>query len=122
MNMRNMQDAHLLIQGASALVHQQHTGEEWMVTDAMLAGSRIEQLSSPLQNRRCFDSAVFDASNLLLLPGIVDLHGDAFERQRRAQVEIAQERVRIRRLPTTLPWPTPIGNWSPTALRLPTTA
>ncbi len=79
--MRNMQDAHLLIQGASALVHQQHTGEEWMVTDAMLAGSRIEQLSSPLQNRRCFDSAVFDASNLLLLPGIVDLHGDAFERQ-----------------------------------------
>ena len=27
------------------------------------------------------DGAVFDASGLLVLPGIVDLHGDAFERQ-----------------------------------------
>ncbi len=40
-----------------------------------VANGRIAELGAPAAGR------VIDASGLLLLPGIVDLHGDAFERQ-----------------------------------------
>jgi alpha-D-ribose 1-methylphosphonate 5-triphosphate diphosphatase len=43
-------------------------------TDLTLAGGRIA--GGPAA-----DAAMFDARGLLVLPGVVDLHGDAFERQ-----------------------------------------
>jgi alpha-D-ribose 1-methylphosphonate 5-triphosphate diphosphatase len=44
-------------------------------TDLVLANGRIERIGG------AGDGLSFDATGLLVLPGIVDLHGDAFERQ-----------------------------------------
>jgi alpha-D-ribose 1-methylphosphonate 5-triphosphate diphosphatase len=43
-------------------------------TDLWIAGERIAEAGAP-------GAAAFDARGLKVLPGIVDLHGDAFERQ-----------------------------------------
>ena len=45
--------------------------------DLLLADARIAALGAAAPA----DAWTFDATNLLVLPGIVDLHGDAFERQ-----------------------------------------
>ena len=45
-------------------------------TDLTLADGTIAALDSPLPG-----ADAFDATGLLVLPGIIDLHGDAFERQ-----------------------------------------
>jgi alpha-D-ribose 1-methylphosphonate 5-triphosphate diphosphatase len=45
--------------------------------DLTLAGGRIDRLDSPAPS----GGMRLDASDLLVLPGIVDIHGDAFERQ-----------------------------------------
>jgi len=42
-----------------------------------VAGSRISAVDGP----QAHAASEIDASGLLVLPGIVDLHGDAFERQ-----------------------------------------
>ena len=49
-------------------------GEE--ATDLSLAGDRIASVGSAPGG-----GPVFDARDLLVLPGIIDIHGDAFERQ-----------------------------------------
>ncbi len=48
----------------------------WVETDLFLHDGRIARIGSGTGVRE-----VWDASGLLVLPGIVDLHGDAFERQ-----------------------------------------
>jgi alpha-D-ribose 1-methylphosphonate 5-triphosphate diphosphatase len=45
-------------------------------TDLLLADGRIAAIGEPAPN-----AATIDARGLLVLPGIVDIHGDAFERQ-----------------------------------------
>jgi alpha-D-ribose 1-methylphosphonate 5-triphosphate diphosphatase len=50
--------------------------EGQQMTDLLLADGRIAAIGSDAGR-----SPIFDASGLLVLPGIVDIHGDAFERQ-----------------------------------------
>ena len=45
--------------------------------DLTIARGRIDRIDGPVPS----DGMRLDASGLLVLPGIVDLHGDAFERQ-----------------------------------------
>jgi alpha-D-ribose 1-methylphosphonate 5-triphosphate diphosphatase len=52
-------------------------GGELLETSLQIADGKVDVAGSgPRQ-----DSLIVDAGNLLVLPGIVDLHGDAFERQ-----------------------------------------
>jgi alpha-D-ribose 1-methylphosphonate 5-triphosphate diphosphatase len=60
------------IEGGRTLI-----GGEIQETSLQLAGDKIRAVDSSCGN----SSPVLDASDLLVLPGIVDLHGDAFERQ-----------------------------------------
>ncbi|HTN11110.1 MAG TPA: alpha-D-ribose 1-methylphosphonate 5-triphosphate diphosphatase [Acetobacteraceae bacterium] len=60
----------LRINGGQALV-----GNEIVPADLLLENGRIAALDSSKP------ADGFDASGLLVLPGIIDLHGDAFERQ-----------------------------------------
>ncbi|MDO8398065.1 MAG: alpha-D-ribose 1-methylphosphonate 5-triphosphate diphosphatase [Bradyrhizobium sp.] len=62
----------LSIEGGQTLV-----GDEFHETSLRLAGRDINAVSSD----RGHGSVGIDASGLKVLPGIVDLHGDAFERQ-----------------------------------------
>jgi alpha-D-ribose 1-methylphosphonate 5-triphosphate diphosphatase len=62
----------ILIEGGRALL-----GGEIVETSLAVAGGAIGAVDS----RRNCGSLRIDASELLALPGIVDLHGDAFERQ-----------------------------------------
>jgi len=50
-------------------------GSGFVATDLIIADGRISGIGAS----RC--APEFDASGLLVLPGIIDLHGDAFERQ-----------------------------------------
>jgi alpha-D-ribose 1-methylphosphonate 5-triphosphate diphosphatase len=68
----------LSLRGGTGLFGRADASAEFQQADIELAGGRIA----------CIDAVdggdgglIFDASNLLILPGIVDLHGDAFERQ-----------------------------------------
>lgn len=47
----------------------------------MISGMRIERMMTAEEFPRSHDGVTFDAEGLLALPGIVDIHGDAFERQ-----------------------------------------
>jgi alpha-D-ribose 1-methylphosphonate 5-triphosphate diphosphatase len=60
------------IEGGRTLI-----GGEIQEASLRLAGDKIRAVDSSCEN----SSPVLDASDLLVLPGIVDLHGDAFERQ-----------------------------------------
>lgn len=51
------------------------------VREIALADGRIDRIGAPERQPGMTHGAQFDASGLLALPGIVDLHGDAFERQ-----------------------------------------
>jgi alpha-D-ribose 1-methylphosphonate 5-triphosphate diphosphatase len=62
----------ILIEGGQSLIHG-----ELADTSLSVSGGQIAELGSA--GRRA--SVSLDASGLLALPGIVDLHGDAFERQ-----------------------------------------
>ena len=62
----------LSIEGGQALV-----GGEFVETSLGIAGRDIVALNSVAER----GSAGIDASGLKVLPGIIDLHGDAFERQ-----------------------------------------
>jgi alpha-D-ribose 1-methylphosphonate 5-triphosphate diphosphatase len=49
--------------------------------DVSLSNGRIDRLGSAAPGGRLAGGMRLDASDLLVLPGIVDIHGDAFERQ-----------------------------------------
>ena len=60
------------LEGGRALI-----GSEFVETSLLISGQEIAHLD----RSRGRTSVAIDARNLLILPGIVDLHGDAFERQ-----------------------------------------
>jgi alpha-D-ribose 1-methylphosphonate 5-triphosphate diphosphatase len=62
----------ILLEGGRALI-----GTELVETSLVVSGTDIAQLDAVRGRARL----AIDARNLLVLPGIVDLHGDAFERQ-----------------------------------------
>ena len=62
----------ILLEGGRALI-----GNELVETSLVVSGTDIAQLGTSRSRARL----AIDARNLLVLPGIVDLHGDAFERQ-----------------------------------------
>src|ERR1035437_8161106 len=71
----------LLIQGGTGLVHHVGNPPDWYVTDISTRGNRIAQLGSSMHHESGPAGLIFDAGGFLVLPGIVDIHGDAFERQ-----------------------------------------
>ena len=73
-------DKRFFIHGGTALAQPANGPAEWEQAGIALCGDRIEHVGSSAQRGRP-DGAHFDAAGLLILPGIVDLHGDAFERQ-----------------------------------------
>jgi alpha-D-ribose 1-methylphosphonate 5-triphosphate diphosphatase len=60
------------IEGGRALL-----GGEFFETSLSIADGKIVDVGAPGAGH----AMVLDAADLLVLPGIVDLHGDAFERQ-----------------------------------------
>ncbi len=72
-------DTRLFIHGGTALVHQKDQSAEWETADVSLYNARIDHVGG--KSRSGAEGANFDAQGLLALPGIIDLHGDAFERQ-----------------------------------------
>jgi alpha-D-ribose 1-methylphosphonate 5-triphosphate diphosphatase len=60
------------IVGGSVLADARLSAADLVIVDDTIAG--LDMPAPP-------DAWIFDAKNLLVLPGIVDLHGDAFERQ-----------------------------------------
>ena len=65
-------DAELLVAGGNVLI-----GDEFSCNESVaIEGGRIQSVGCSTGGRR-----VLDATGLLVLPGVVDLHGDAFERQ-----------------------------------------
>jgi alpha-D-ribose 1-methylphosphonate 5-triphosphate diphosphatase len=62
----------IFLEGGRALI-----GTEFVETSLVVSGTDIAQLGASRGRARL----AIDARNLLMLPGIVDLHGDAFERQ-----------------------------------------
>ncbi|MFL6835993.1 MAG: alpha-D-ribose 1-methylphosphonate 5-triphosphate diphosphatase [Bradyrhizobium sp.] len=62
----------IFLEGGRALI-----GAEFVETSLAVSGQEIARID-PLRGRA---RLALDARNLLVLPGIVDLHGDAFERQ-----------------------------------------
>lgn len=76
-----MHTMRILIHGATSLYPVAANGSEWQIVDIATCGSTIEDILPSRGNRRQNGAIHFDASGLLVLPGIVDIHGDAFERQ-----------------------------------------
>jgi alpha-D-ribose 1-methylphosphonate 5-triphosphate diphosphatase len=72
-------DTRFFIHGGTALAQFSDGPADWRVGDIALSGDHIEYVGAT--QRSMPDGTNFDASGLLVLPGIVDLHGDAFERQ-----------------------------------------
>jgi alpha-D-ribose 1-methylphosphonate 5-triphosphate diphosphatase len=62
----------ILIEGGRALL-----GGEFSETSLFIEGGKIQEIGASAVH----GAVELDAHNLLVLPGIVDLHGDAFERQ-----------------------------------------
>jgi alpha-D-ribose 1-methylphosphonate 5-triphosphate diphosphatase len=62
----------IFLEGGRALI-----GAEFVETSLSVSGTDIAQVDASRGRARL----AIDARNLLVLPGIVDLHGDAFERQ-----------------------------------------
>ncbi|MGY4301268.1 phosphonate metabolism protein PhnM [Bradyrhizobium sp. i1.4.4] len=62
----------IFLEGGRALI-----GSELVETSILVSGADIAQVDASRGRARL----AIDARNLLVLPGIVDLHGDAFERQ-----------------------------------------
>jgi len=62
----------ILVEGGQALL-----GQEFVETSLLITGREIAAIGSDQGHR----AVALDARGLLVLPGIVDLHGDAFERQ-----------------------------------------
>lgn len=62
----------IFLEGGQALI-----GAEFVETSLLVSGTDIAQLDASRSRARL----ALDARDLVVLPGIVDLHGDAFERQ-----------------------------------------
>ena len=73
-------DTQFFIHGGTALAHHLDNPADWSTADIALFGARIEHVGGS-QKMGGAEGANFDATGLLVLPGMVDLHGDAFERQ-----------------------------------------
>jgi alpha-D-ribose 1-methylphosphonate 5-triphosphate diphosphatase len=74
-------DMQFLIHGGTSLVRDEEHSSEWNQADINLSGDRICRIGRLPNFAAGPDGMMFDATDLLVLPGIVDLHGDAFERQ-----------------------------------------
>lgn len=72
-----MQQIH--IHGAANVLASEGA-KDWMTGDVLVCGTRIDHVGH-LPNATREGALRFDAEGLLVLPGIVDIHGDAFERQ-----------------------------------------
>lgn len=74
-------DSGFTLHGGASLV--QHTGGDahWSRDAVALSGARIGRIGPMRDGEAESEGPLFDASGLLVLPGIVDIHGDAFERQ-----------------------------------------
>lgn len=71
----------LLIHGATLLSTPAGNPEQHSTAHVVTSGTRIERIAACGERRVHHEDAVLDANGLMLLPGIVDIHGDAFERQ-----------------------------------------
>ncbi len=71
-NTRRPRVTEISLEGGRALI-----GSELVETSLLISGQEIAHLD----RNRSRPRLAIDARNLLVLPGIVDLHGDAFERQ-----------------------------------------
>ncbi|WP_334189379.1 alpha-D-ribose 1-methylphosphonate 5-triphosphate diphosphatase [Noviherbaspirillum sp.] len=71
----------LLIHGATSLLPPSTGFKEWDKVDIGLSDAFIDFVRSPSELCMDSDGTVLDGTGLIVLPGIVDLHGDAFERQ-----------------------------------------
>jgi alpha-D-ribose 1-methylphosphonate 5-triphosphate diphosphatase len=72
----------LIIHGGTSLGHEQPgAAADWNEADIVLSGARVSSIGPA----KCLPAPrphyCFDASGLLVLPGMIDIHGDAFERQ-----------------------------------------
>lgn len=74
-------DKPFLIHGGTSLVHDEENAAHWNEADINLTGSRIGRVGASPGAAAGLRYSSFDAAGLLVLPGIVDIHGDAFERQ-----------------------------------------
>lgn len=71
----------MLIHGATGPLQLANNPNDRYTTDIMISGTRIERVLPSHEQVTDHDGAAFDGNGLLVLPGIVDIHGDAFERQ-----------------------------------------
>jgi len=73
-------DMRFFIHGGTALIHHVDNSADWGSANISLFGPRIDHVGG---SQACGggEGTIFDGTGLLVLPGIVDLHGDAFERQ-----------------------------------------
>src|SRR3990167_2244253 len=71
----------LAIHGGASLMQYANGDTDWGREDVVLSGARIGRIGSMPKSEASMPVQVFDAAGLLVLPGIVDFHGDAFERQ-----------------------------------------
>jgi len=79
MNARDSMHTRLFMHGGTALIRRGDGATDWETADVALYGARIDHVGRPLKGAA--DGMSFDAHGLLVLPGMIDLHGDAFERQ-----------------------------------------
>ncbi len=79
MNARDSMHTRLFMHGGTALIRRADGATDWETADVALYGTRIDHVGRPLKSAA--DGMSFDAHGLLVLPGMIDLHGDAFERQ-----------------------------------------
>lgn len=71
----------LIVQGGTSLVAAQIDATAWSKADIVVTGDRIKSVNFLPSSVSSFAGYRLDASDLLVLPGAVDIHGDAFERQ-----------------------------------------
>jgi alpha-D-ribose 1-methylphosphonate 5-triphosphate diphosphatase len=71
----------LLIHGATSLLPPSTGFKEWDKVDIGLSDAFIDFVRLPSEHGTDSEGALLDGTGLIALPGIVDLHGDAFERQ-----------------------------------------
>jgi len=79
MNARDSMHTRFFMHGGTALIRHGDGATDWETADVALYGARIDHVGRPLKGAA--DGMSFDAHGLLVLPGMIDLHGDAFERQ-----------------------------------------
>lgn len=70
----------LLIQDGTSLVKNARGKTNWSTKAIATSHTGIDSIAATL-NDAARPPTVFDAGGLLVLPGMVDIHGDAFERQ-----------------------------------------